>query len=408
MNGVNKLPAIKIILPWIMLVLHLLYYRKNKIYYELLPYVYIAMYPYFSSNFSVFYYRHILQIIAIYGFIRLIVQIITRKRVMVINKYEAIYLLAILLSGIGAHFNSAFFLGVTNYVYILLVLIVIRSHLNEKNINQYLNIFVVNGIILALFSILEFFVLGRRAEVVFSNPNYLGFYLSLGAIINLFNNKGYKRSIKARFVNILFLMGIFFTGSSAVFMGVIFAYSLNLKFNFKKVLKLVPIGIVVVFIIIFFTREFLLNEISYSISESNAQRIGIWSLALDGFIENPIFGIGYNNFSNYFIENKYRYQQFSFLGAFFTYDYFVTHNDFLRVLTETGILGFSIFIIYFINIITLSSRIKEKHIKNMCLAIITLVLVFIFTHNNINSFDTWFMIGIPLYYTTNKALLRIK
>ncbi|MFZ3588946.1 O-antigen ligase family protein [Bacillus sp. DJP31] len=399
---------IKSVLPIAMTVIFIFYYIKYKNKVEFFSYMYIALIPYFSANFSVPIYRQLLQIIVIMGFSKIVFLFLSKRKKIVLNKYELLFLLTIMMSGINASYNSLFISGITNFTFILIALILVRSTTNEENIKIYLSAITTNGVILSTFALLEFVLLNTRSEVVYSNPNYLGFYLVLSLTIYVFMFKSKSINYKDILTIVIFTLGIISTSSSSAIIGLIAVFIISSKINFKKIFKFIPVGIVTFLLIFYWSKAFLLQDFAHKLSESNAQRIGVWSLAIDGFLEYPIFGVGYNNFPEYFMNNKYGYSDFSFLSTFFQYDFLVTHNDFLRILSETGLIGLLIFTLYIKKVISLSIKIKEIHIRKMCLSLIVVVLFFISTHNNINSFDTWWIIGIVLYYTNNSVLVSIK
>ena len=90
---------------------------------------------------------------------------------------------------------------------------------------------------------------------------------------------------------------------------------------------------------------------------SFAQRLYAQLSAFEIFSTNPILGVGFGNFQNfaenYFISKPY----FSFL---------VTHNFYLRILAETGMLGFLIFLLFlgFLFREALRGKLMTKQIKN--------------------------------------------
>ncbi|WNS81187.1 O-antigen ligase family protein [Domibacillus sp. DTU_2020_1001157_1_SI_ALB_TIR_016] len=402
---------IKMILPIVMVIFFIIYYMKNKVYtknLEFFTFVFIAVAPYMSSNFSLPFYRPLLQVIAIIGFIKLIIIFLNKKKHLLINKYEFIFLIVIIISGINASYNNSFFSGIINYIYILIVLVLVRSNVNSENIKSCFASIIINGILLSVLSCLEFIILNERTEVVFSNSNYLGFYLVFSSIVYLYLFKSTLYNYKTLFVLVIFTLGILATGSDSVIIAFITAILIGLKIDIKKLFKLIPIGVIGVIIFFFLTKGYLLHQVAEYLSDSNAQRIGIWSIAIDGFLDNPFIGVGYNNFPNYFMDNKYNYVDYSFLSAFFQYDYLVTHNDFIRILTETGGIGFLLFMFYVKELIKITIRINQVNVRKMCLALIFTVIIFISTHNNINAFDTWWILGLPLFFTKNNILIKVK
>ena len=69
--------------------------------------------------------------------------------------------------------------------------------------------------------------------------------------------------------------------------------------------------------------------------DSGSGRLDLWRCALDAFYNNPIFGIGLNGIRSYNVDH--------FGSQFDNY----THNSYLEVLAESGIVGFCLFILMF-------------------------------------------------------------
>jgi O-antigen ligase len=77
---------------------------------------------------------------------------------------------------------------------------------------------------------------------------------------------------------------------------------------------------------------------------ASEERIAMWNLAIELFLQHPIVGIGFYGFRYQYAENLFRSfhsntvqnQQYMYLNA---------HNVYLQVLCENGIVGFSIYLI---------------------------------------------------------------
>lgn len=69
-------------------------------------------------------------------------------------------------------------------------------------------------------------------------------------------------------------------------------------------------------------------------------RLPMWKLAITLFIRNPIFGVGWGGY-------KYYYREYIWGGWNIKTSLLNTHNVYLQVLCETGIVGFTIFVYIF-------------------------------------------------------------
>ena len=113
---------------------------------------------------------------------------------------------------------------------------------------------------------------------------------------------------------------------------------------------------ILIFIILFFlfifslisTNEFILNILEKRINNLNSGsgRFEIWSNAFILFQEHPIFGIGWYNFLEY---NKIYFDRGNYM-----------HNTFLEALVELGIVGFSIYILFFVTLFIVVLKIQSN------------------------------------------------
>ena len=102
-----------------------------------------------------------------------------------------------------------------------------------------------------------------------------------------------------------------------------------------------------------------------NIDGSTQQRINYYKSSFEIFKKHPIFGIGIGNWKYKSIE----YNRFNLNGYIVP---FVTHNDFLQVLNETGLFGFISYLLIFIFI--MYSFLKRKNDKNLFFVILFMII----------------------------------
>lgn len=141
---------------------------------------------------------------------------------------------------------------------------------------------------------------------------------------------------------------------------------------------------------------------------NNSKHIPHYSTALKIFYNNPIFGIGINNFEkeskkNIYSEKKYKYNE----NRSSTHP----HQIYFEMLSETGLIGTSYFLILFVWSIFLSIKnyLKEKNIQ--IFSHIILYLFFIFPILPSGSFfgtvyglPFWFNFAILIYISQKKEI----
>ena len=158
----------------------------------------------------------------------------------------------------------------------------------------------------------------------------------------------------------------------------IFLFLLSMHYSNGKILKIIFTsfaGIFFVAILVYFSKNSYLqtqfssllnlfdsSNIDYALSTgmlsekdtfSGLQRAFVFNISKIYFLENPIFGIGTNNFVNLLLDDYYNYPKIFKAGI---------HNEFQRVLVENGLLG-----LFFYLLIWFKSWIRTKNITNIAL-----------------------------------------
>lgn len=140
-------------------------------------------------------------------------------------------------------------------------------------------------------------------------------------------------------------------------------------------------------------------------------RFYIWSIALHVFSKNPILGIGWKAFSN-----SYGY------GAVISGRAYDAHNTYIQLLCETGIVGFLLYIIWFImfllkgikqlrNVVSnQNSTQMERYVMSFALGYQIFFLLYCITGNPLYEQMTYvpyfFSCGITLYFERKYQKLR--
>lgn len=128
------------------------------------------------------------------------------------------------------------------------------------------------------------------------------------------------------------------------------------KGRFLKILGIICLGIIAILIASIWIPQ-LLNVVNRFVSESDsgdvsAGRGPLFQLAWDLFLKKPIFGYGWGN---------YPYQYYEELGRHMTvYQYRNAHNIYLQLLCETGIVGFTVFVTFFISQVWACMKLYKK------------------------------------------------
>lgn len=366
----------------VMITYHYFHYNnlgKGKITFPL--YFYVAIFPYITIS---PFYDAIAKIVLLYGVLTLFMA----KQKLKINKFEILFLSIVIITSLINIYNINIDLFLTNFINLLFMLLfsfyAFNTIKSSEQMKQVLSLFIVNSFVLGIIGIIEFFLVGNtRPEVAFGNPNYYGLYLYISIIcLFLLNNKKSKITI---LYAVIIGFACFLTGSHTLYLFLIVqvVFWVISFFNTRIVYKLFIWTFALIVMFYMYSTIFLSNIstglLSYFVKEDDVTRIYIWRYAWEMFTNNVIEGVGYGNL-------RIPYGPINF----------VTHNDYLRVLGETGIIGFGILITYFILLFFKLIKFDRKTVFYLGTFQFAM-LIFSLTHNNLNSILFWFFISLPLY-----------
>ena len=177
--------------------------------------------------------------------------------------------------------------------------------------------------------------------------------------------------------------------------GLIF---LNNNYKSTRIFRvLIPIMMTGAFVMILNPRllQSLERLSNFSSDVTLSGRTKLWSLALYLWRKNPIFGIGYGTFSTFTSNNlEFTYKNFGVQRNY------AAHNIYIQLLTENGLLGCSIFFVFFIVALIKCyiyiRKSKEQSSNSYFLLVVSLFL------------QLWFLLyglsGNPLYMSDQFAM----
>ncbi len=195
-----------------------------------------------------------------------------------------------------------------------------------------------------------------RARGAGADPNDLAITLSLTIPVVLYLSV-HTKSRAARILYLLYVpvvvLAVAFTGSRTGFVAMLVSFSAFLLAKWRTQVMIIP-----VLIIIFFNMPSLLPEQSLMRIQGIPQEITsgtlsgrtiIWEYGLDVFYDHPYFGTGVGTFNAVVPRNR------------------SSHNAFLSIAVELGLVGIVIFILIFLSLV-LSLRSLLRHERVMWLA----------------------------------------
>jgi len=417
--------------PFLAIIYFAYFYKNNHLNHVLTGFIFVS-FLFFATNYSNFglnlsfdIFRTLHRFI---GFIcsLLVVIHIFRCRINVFKHEVArllgLFFLVLIISSIANDLDIGSFIHyVRNFVFISLVVLFLYFKIVSKEQLDELFIIIVHlTLILALFAIVDHFVIGTdRVSLFYSNPNYLAFSLLPGLSISFF----LKHKLKFFFV-FLILLAILFTGSRAVILSSVLVMGIYLisvirSYDTKIVFLASALTLCGVFSCHFIGNDFFKKT-------TNSTRVGMIHLAANVINSSPLNGIGYGQFrksfhlfvdqelidmeSNEIIDNYYSHQGLSdhekrvlnIVGIPHNSE-LMTHSDLLTVICELGLVGV-MFLIYFFYKLYLELKklfLFSDRLFLLSISLISSVLCFSLFHNNMTAFVFWFVLFLPFIMNRN-------
>lgn len=376
----------------------------------------------------------ILRPLGLWVFFSWIIQIaIFKKKRFIVTKQSILILSLIILMLLSLFFVENLSMSIKILQSMIMVFIFYFLFINvfdsQKLLNNLLKVMILSGIIACFFGFAQFlwgigyigpspgrayyYRLMGRATGLIDDPNY--FAMNLIALVPLaifyFANEKYKlRSFFWGISSFILILGVFTTLSRAALIGLLAVLLLMLFRNFKKVFLLyIVISIILASLIITLLPGQLLNRLS-TFSEvisspiqgysSIAERKTLLQAGLKVFLDHPFTGVGIGNSST-------KIEEYTGLRL-------VSHNTYIDIAAETGILGITLFFSFIFSTLQIFNKSKKlfrsKEEIDLCNTIQTsfiglLVLLFFLTAIHVTYFWIFSALSIILLRLAKKERL---
>lgn len=218
----------------------------------------------------------------------------------------------------------------------------------------------------------------NRLASTFLDPNFAGVFLVFILAANLFYLLNNRNLINFG-LSILTLIALILTYSRTAYLMVgIFLLGLGLpifiRINLqKKILVLTLAGIILVGSLFLFPRLLIRVEGGVLIDKSASERLISWQDSLEIITKNPLIGVGFNNY-RLALEKSNLIRAFSANGG---HSGAGSDSSFLLILSTTGIIGFLIYLIFWLKVL--------KGFKRNNIMLFLLFISFIVASQFINS-----------------------
>ena len=279
---------------------------------------------------------------------------------------------------------------------------------DEKDIKKAVNLLILSSLIPLGMGFIELFTKFDFHQIMGLEPSYrlysvtthcnvYAFYLvTLSILVTsiLLQEKSHSKR-QGLFVLLgLLAIQLIFTYARGVWISLVLALLILGIVKHRKLFILTPLGIgLAIYLFPSIVERFAPVMNSGSLENTSlAWRINLWLLSINYFIQHPIFGIGFGNYI--FVEHD---MIDVYIGA---------HNDYLRILVETGVIGFSCFIGLLLSLLRLGIRAYKKshstYHKHLCLGFLGLLAAYVVTSTSENFFNQG---TIQWYFWTYAAVI---
>lgn len=350
----------------------------------------------------------------------------TKKKLLTIHLIPLTYfLLLIFIAAISlfianiSETNLNNFYGIFNIIKLLISFLYFSLFLNYFNKNgvlKFLKFWIIGSLIFSSIAIISLFLYiigidtgltyGERLSGSFEDPNLAGAYLILSLGLSIFHF--YK--IPSKFspaVYMVYIISILLTASRTAFVAlsfflVFYLIILLLKLKIKNLIFILLISIILLSQFENIKNmdyfEFAVNRVTNISTEDTGTnyRISMWKNAIKMGVDNIAFGVG----SGQYVSVAPQY-----LGYKITT---IPHNTYLTFFSETGLLGFLVFISlpFLIFIKTLIGSINSQEKSILAILIISMSIVAISI--NIENFRGLWILFALSYHIINKKTNNTK
>ena len=267
--------------------------------------------------------------------------------------FKWIKIFEIVLLGIYVYINKRFYKTTLNALYYSIIffgLLGIAQFLLQGTVGKIFYLFGERSFSVSTPGVALAFLRGRdylRAYSTFPHPNAFAGFLGVGSLLVMIlnsrlriieNKKLLPFVLVASLVFILtFSLGAIISGGATLFCYIVLR---NKRHTVLKMVRYIFYIIIILSVLTIVLQKQIKNNLV--LSESSALRIQQAGVAGKMFIKRPLFGVGVNNFIPSIGENMV-------LGTSLFLQ--PVHNIYLLLLTETGLVGFTMFMYLFMKLI---------------------------------------------------------
>lgn len=397
----------------------IIYYIVKRVKCNFFAFYYFALLPYVfqQRQYHQVFFKYFCIPMSFFIILSLVYYIIVRRdklQFSIVIKPFVVFLVYIVASGIIMHGNTNFYIGIRNLIFFSSVVFSLYYILAESN-EEVQKIAQINVISIFLCTIIDTAIYYSIYRSIYraSGPLIGMNECAQMAILYLFFASSDKKEHCLRDYALAFVtMGtILLTGSNGGLLAIIIwiSISLSLFAPIKKYLVKLVVFVLVGGMIVLLGLRYFKPLLFANLFASQSDRIVLWAIFMNVFKTRPFFGLGYNMVNS--VAYKYIYD----MGAAGEkYERFLSkaiqegqtlaaHNDFLKILSETGLVGALLFIILLLAVFKICMQLPQKN-QTLFISFI----FFFFVHNIMQDSRVWLFLFAITVYSRRKEFNNIE
>ncbi len=281
-------------------------------------------------------------------------------------------------------------------------------------LDKFFRLLFASGVLIALYS---FYLLSEKGfDMTYRIPSFWRHYNLLSGYLMILLMFNFSFLVNSKFDNrswvyiaslIMILFGLLMTQTRGVWLSTLAAISFYIL---RRPKLLVPVaGVVLMIVVLFYeaVMDRVQSVIYFGYDVSSLGRLQAWLASLILIEENPFLGYGFDAF---------KYLRDSVFGA-----YFVVvshpHNTYLILILELGLIGFVMYISFFVRAFYYSIKMRKKdnssdlnkYLDGIQLSFVGFLIAFMFepyfTILGPVTFMLWILIILSFYFRYNKEIV---
>ncbi len=280
-------------------------------------------------------------------------------------KMLIIYFIWVMLSCINSEYFNESFRGILKVAeYSMLFIISATMIVNKNSVKKFFYVIAAGSIVICLNGFVQYFtgtgVIRHRTLVEddylhrisssFVHSNDYGVYLLVIVMISvafiLSRNSKVREKVAAVVPAVLSIISLYLTKSRGAWISFTGAFLVFGAMKAKKVLAV----FVAILLVVFMMLPYVAKERIFSLTDFKSgttwERVMLWKGTINMISVHPVLGFGINTYSRNF--PKYRPAGYS--------DARYTHNSYLHMASEVGIVGALLFLTFLVTVLLLSLR----------------------------------------------------